>query len=164
MITTRLLIGFHDATGPTLVEGDGGRTLGYTGRLPHRLDYVLELSRAEWEEARRHTYGQRESFPVPDVEFVTSDGDVWPSAEAALTHELRRRFDVGSLDELQEILEPPAIEPTLADRLYDLLAARGLTFGDAAEALGVEVAELQEAVSAAPKRFVSPNGKVIHRI
>lgn len=106
------------------VAASNGRTLPIRARsdvrptnFPTRL-----LTREEWDDLRRPAGPYQAAYqpkrPVPDVDFEAEDGTLHKTAEACLAHELKARFGVDTLDELQTRLNAPsesdrAIEATI---------------------------------------------------
>ena len=102
---------------PTRARSDVRKGKGYPIRI---------LTRAEWDDQNKpagpYLAAYQPMRPVPDVDFEAEDGSLHPTAEACLAHELRTRFGVETLAEVEAQMK------ALADKAK-------LTVGDVAEAL-----------------------------
>jgi hypothetical protein len=81
---------------PVRARSDVRKGKGYPIRI---------LTRAEWDDQNKpagpYLAAYQPMRPVPDVDFEAEDGSLHPTAEACLAHELRTRFGVETLDEVE---------------------------------------------------------------
>lgn len=151
------------------------------GGIPRR-----PLTRQEWDDQRGpggHYLRPRSTRrPVPDVDFQAEDGSIHKTAEACLAHELKARFGVETLDEVeaqmkaiadkanltvgdcQEALaeaHPPQPSQDEAVRLLaSALSRRGLKASEAAKSTGLTSQECRAVVKANPDIFRENAGKL----
>jgi hypothetical protein len=89
---------------PVRARSDVRKGKGYPVRI---------LTRAEWDDQNKpagpYLAAYQPMRPVPDVDFEDEDGSLHPTAEACLVHELKARFGVETLDEVEAMLTPPAL-------------------------------------------------------
>jgi hypothetical protein len=82
---------------PVRARSDVRKGKGYPIRI---------LTRAEWDDQNKpagpYLAAYQPMRPVPDVDFEAEDGSLHPTAEACLAHELRKRFGVETLAEVEE--------------------------------------------------------------
>jgi hypothetical protein len=102
---------------PVRARSDVRKGKGYPIRI---------LTRAEWDDQNKpagpYLAAYQPMRPVPDVDFEAEDGSLHPTAEACLAHELRTRFGVETLAEVEAQMK------ALADKAK-------LTVGDVEAAL-----------------------------
>jgi hypothetical protein len=102
---------------PTRARSDVRPKKGYPVRI---------LTRAEWDDQNKpagpYLAAYQPMRPVPDVDFEAEDGSLHPTAEACLAHELKKRFSVETLAEVEAQMK------ALADKAK-------LTVGDVEAAL-----------------------------
>jgi hypothetical protein len=93
------------------IAASNGRTLPVRARsdvrptnFPTRI-----LTREEWDDLRRPAGPYLASYqpkrPVPDVDFEAEDGSLHKTAEACLAHELKARFGVETLAEVEGLMK-----------------------------------------------------------
>jgi hypothetical protein len=102
---------------PVRARSDVRKGKGYPIRI---------LTRAEWDDQNKpagpYLAAYQPMRPVPDVDFEAEDGSLHPTAEACLAHELKKRFGVETLAEVEAQMK------ALADKAK-------LTVGDVEAAL-----------------------------
>ena len=92
------------------IAASNGRTLPVRARSDVRLTNFPTriLTREEWDDLRRPAGPYQAAYqpkrPVPDVDFEAEDGSLHKTAEACLAHELKARFGVETLAEVEELL------------------------------------------------------------
>ena len=66
------------------------------------------LTREEWDDLRRPSGPYQAAYqpkrPVPDVDFEAEDGSLHKTAEACLAYELKKRFGVETLAEVEDLI------------------------------------------------------------
>jgi hypothetical protein len=86
----------NGTTLPTRARSDTRPKKGYPVRI---------LTRAEWDDQNKvagpYLAAYQPMRPVPDVDFEAEDGSLHATAEACLAHELKKRFGVESLAEVE---------------------------------------------------------------
>jgi hypothetical protein len=171
------------------VAASNGRTLPIRARsdvrptnFPTRL-----LTREEWDDLRRPAGPYQAAYqpkrPVPDVDFEAEDGTLHKTAEACLAHELKARFGVETLDEVEAFVKKPSAQlydangnppfspvpentpaPASHDEAVRLLASalsrRGLKPSEAAKATGLTSQQCRAVVAANPDTFRENAGKL----
>lgn len=154
------------------------------GGIPRR-----PLTRQEWDDQRGpggHYLRPRSTRrPVPDVDFQAEDGSIHKTAEACLAHELKARFGVETLDEVEALVKKPSAQlydangnppfsgvpcldaqPPQASQaeavrlLASALSRRGLKPAEAAKATGLTSQECRAVVKANPDTFRENAGKL----
>jgi hypothetical protein len=82
---------------PVRARSDVRKGKGYPIRI---------LTRAEWDDQNKpagpYLAAYQPMRPVPDVDFEAEDGSLHQTAEACLAHELKKRFGVETLAEVEE--------------------------------------------------------------
>jgi hypothetical protein len=111
------------------IAASNGQTLPVRARSdvrPKKGYPVRILTRAEWDDQNKvagpYLSAYQPMRPVPDVDFEAEDGSLHPTAEACLAHELKKRFGVETLAEVEAQMK------ALADKAK-------LTVGDVEAAL-----------------------------
>lgn len=171
------------------VAASNGRTLPIRARsdvrptnFPTRL-----LTREEWDDLRRPAGPYQAAYqpkrPVPDVDFEAEDGTLHKTAEACLAHELKARFGVETLAEVEAFVKKPSAQlydsngnppfspvpentpaPATQDEAVRLLTSalsrRGLKPAEAAKATGLTSHECRAVVAAYPDTFRERAGKL----
>lgn len=170
------------------IAASNGRTLSVRARsdvrptnFPTRI-----LTREEWDDLRRPSGPYQAAYqpkrPVPDVDFEAEDGSLHKTAEACLAHELKARFGVETLAEVEVLIvdtafskpaSPQATEtkdsaaepsaPTYDEArrlLASALSQRGLKPAEAARATGLTSKQCREVVAAYPDTFREHAGKL----
>lgn len=171
------------------IAASNGRTLPIRARpdvrptnFPTRI-----LTREEWDDLRRpagpYLAAYQPKRPVPDVDFEAEDGSLHKTAEACLAHELKARFGVETLAEVEEMLRDwndikksskpdakPATEtkdsatiPTDDEArrlLASALSQRGLKPAEAARHTGLTSQQCRAVVAAHPDTFREHAGKL----
>jgi hypothetical protein len=148
------------------------------GGIPRR-----PLTRQEWDDQRGpggHYLRPRSARkPVPDVDFEAEDGTLHKTAEACLAHELKARFGVETLAEVEAQMKAIADKAKLTvgdcqdaldsaqpsqDEAVRLLASalsrRGLKPAEAAKATGLTSQQCRAVVAANPDTFRENAGKL----
>lgn len=125
---------------------------------------TLVLTRAEFDSARDRNgslaIDSRSNMrTVANVDFEAHDGTLHPTAEACLEHELKVRFGVASLDELEAKLSgdlpatisAPSESPISA--IESAIKAKGQTVEQIAEATALHVQDVNSIVTQNPHIF-----------
>lgn len=108
------------------IEDSRGRPMPVRARSDFRRTNVptRPLTRDEWDDQRRPTgyymRPYRNKVAVPNVDFEAEDGTIHQTAEACLAHELKTRFGVETLDEVQRLIQPP-VQPAEPANALDSL-------------------------------------------
>lgn len=167
------------------IAASNGRTLPIRARpdvrptnFPTRI-----LTRDEWDDLRRPAGPYQAAYqpkrPVPDVDFEAEDGTLHKTAEACLTHELKARFGVETLAEVEAQMKAiadkakltvgdcqdalPTAQPSQDEAvrlLTSALSRRGLKPSEAAKATGLTSQECRAVVAANPDTFREHAGKL----
>ena len=174
------------------IAASNGRTLPVRARpdvrptnFPTRI-----LTREEWDDLRRpagpYLAAYQPKRPVPDVDFEAEDGSLHKTAEACLAHELKARFGVETLAEVEALLLLAALQagptkghepatktstetkdsatvPTYDEArrlLTSALSQRGLKPAEAARHTGMTSKQCREVVAAYPDTFREHAGKL----
>lgn len=107
-MVTKFQVTFPQEPGASFpIAASNGRTLPIRARsdvrptnFPTRI-----LTREEWDDLRRPAGPYQAAYqpkrPVPDVDFEAEDGSLHKTAEACLAHELKARFGVETLAEVE---------------------------------------------------------------
>jgi hypothetical protein len=111
-MTTHFQITFPQHPGQAFpIAASNGQTLPGRARSdirPKKGYPVRILTRAEWDDQNKvsgpYLAAYQPKRPVPDVDFEAEDGSLHKTAEACLAHELKARFGVETLAEVEELL------------------------------------------------------------
>jgi hypothetical protein len=88
------------------IENSNGHTMSTRARQDFRRNGIptRPLTRQEWDDQRKpggHYLRVSSRKAVPDVDFEAEDGSIHKTAEACLAHELKSRFGVETLAEVE---------------------------------------------------------------